>query len=83
MYPGRHFVKDLMLLTFARLTSAFEFQLQTPRGQKPKVDMDHFGFGILPPRENAPSVIEEEVLFVRSRTKSYQSSFSSTTIYRL
>lgn len=54
MCPGRHFAKTQMLLTMAKLTLMFDFELETADMWRPKVDMNHFGFGTLPPGENVP-----------------------------
>lgn len=54
MCPGRYFAKHQMLLTFAVLSTSFEIELQVADGWKPKPDMTHFGYGIMPPASQTP-----------------------------
>lgn len=52
--PGRHFAKNIMLLTSALMFSAFEMQLKVDEGWKPQMDMRYYGLGVLPPRGEVP-----------------------------
>ncbi|KAL8934199.1 MAG: hypothetical protein Q9216_006029 [Gyalolechia sp. 2 TL-2023] len=52
--PGRHFSKNLMLLTSALMFSAFEIELNVEKGWKPKMDMRYYGLGVLPPQGKVP-----------------------------
>jgi cytochrome P450 len=54
MCPGRHFAKHQMMLTFAYLTAHFDIDLAPSSKRRPAVDINHFGFGTLPPSEPVP-----------------------------
>ncbi|TGO11777.1 hypothetical protein BTUL_0102g00270 [Botrytis tulipae] len=54
MCPGRHFAKHQILLTFAVLSSSFDIELQVVDGWKPKPDLKHFGYGVMPPDTQTP-----------------------------
>jgi cytochrome P450 len=53
MCPGRHFAKHQMMMTFAYLMSTFDIELIGDKS-RPVVDLNHFGFGTLPPGELVP-----------------------------
>lgn len=50
--PGRHFAKNMMLLTTALMFSTFEIELV--EGKKPRMDLRYYGVGVLPPGEKVP-----------------------------
>ncbi|KAF7950960.1 uncharacterized protein EAE97_002512 [Botrytis byssoidea] len=52
--PGRHFAKHQILLTFAVLSTSFDIELQVVDGWKPKSDLKHFGYGVMPPDSQTP-----------------------------
>ena len=52
--PGRHFAKNIMLLTSALMFSAFEIELLVEEKWQPQMDMRYYGLGVLPPKGKAP-----------------------------
>ena len=51
-YPGRHWVKVQMLLSFAMVNTAFDIELQ-PGKERSRIDMAKYGLGALQPAEKA------------------------------
>ena len=52
--PGRHFAKNIMLLTSALMFSAFEIELLVEEKWRPQMDMRYYGLGVVPPRGKIP-----------------------------
>lgn len=59
--PGRHFAKQEMILNFAVLTSAFDFELSTPPGWRPDNSMDRYGLGTMHPKQKTPFRVRRKV----------------------
>ena len=59
--PGRAFAKHQMLVAFALLSSTFDIELQLNPELKPKPNMKHFGYGVMPPETKTPFRIRRRV----------------------
>jgi len=51
--PGRHWVKLQMLLSFAMMSSTFDFELRQG-SKKPRLDMGKYGLGAMQPSDKSP-----------------------------
>ncbi len=52
--PGRHFAKHEILLGLAYFLTAYDFQLNVPKGWKAEPDLTVVGTGTLPPKDKIP-----------------------------
>ena len=52
--PGRHFAKQEILLGLAYFLTAYDFQLNVPKGWKAEPDLTVVGTGTLPPKDKIP-----------------------------
>lgn len=65
MCPGRHFTKHQMLLTFALLSTTFDIEILSREGERPEVDLTHFGYGTMGPDRATPFRIRRKPQPVR------------------
>ena len=52
--PGRHFAKQEVVCTLAKLAMKFDIELQISKGWEPKMDTNFFPIGALPPKNKVP-----------------------------
>lgn len=52
--PGRHFAKQEVICTLAKLASKYDIELQVSKGWEPKMDTNYYPIGALPPRNKVP-----------------------------
>lgn len=59
--PGRHFARQEVMCTLAKLVLGYDIELQVPHGWEPKMDYRFFPLGTLPPAEKVPFRIRRRV----------------------
>ena len=61
MCPGRHFAKQEVVCTLARIALNYDLELQVPKAWEPKMDPAFFPLGTLPPASKIPFKIRRRV----------------------
>lgn len=52
--PGRHFARQEVTCTLAKLVLEYDMELQVSKGWEPKMDTSFFPLGTLPPKDKVP-----------------------------
>lgn len=60
--PGRHFARQEVVVTLARLVLHYDIELDVPEGWEPRMDPAFFPTGTLPPLDKVPFRIRKRVL---------------------
>lgn len=60
--PGRHFARQEVLVTLARLVLYYDIELSVPEGWEPRMDPAFFPTGTLPPLDKVPFRVRKRVV---------------------